>query len=71
VGKEEVVALQEYVARHSFRPDGVASVPGDYFKTSVTPLLVLVDSKRRVLNSWVGFLNPRGEQDVVRALKGG
>lgn len=50
--------------------DEVRQVPLDRIGVRGTPTLVLLDASGAVKNSWVGFLPPEAELDVLKAVKG-
>jgi len=68
VGTESKEALQQFAREGNLGSYAVESVPGGYFKTAFTPLMILVDSRGRVLRSWAGALDERMQQEVVRIL---
>lgn len=71
VGTEPKEVLQRFAQEGHLRSYEVESLPGGYFKTGFTLLIVLVDSRGRVLNSWAGLLDELKQREVVRALRNG
>jgi hypothetical protein len=45
--------------------DSIFNQPLDSMKVSATPTLLLLDSRGRVMKSWVGQLGPGQEEDVI------
>lgn len=68
VGTEPLATLQEYIVKNGLGDLPLGSVRSDYFKTRLTPLLVLIDKERRVVSSWPGKLGPTREKEVIGRL---
>ncbi|HST08254.1 MAG TPA: hypothetical protein VLJ83_08775 [Gemmatimonadaceae bacterium] len=66
VGDESVEKLTEYAARNGLKPDSIATIRPKLLRTSVTPFLVIADSQKRVVGSWVGMLTEHGQKEVIQ-----
>jgi thioredoxin-related protein len=50
------------------QPDGMVNIDFAAIKVPGTPTLMLVDNTGKVLDVWVGKLDPKGEQEVLKTL---
>lgn len=70
VGAEPEPVLAAYLQKQGFRPDQVVQIDRAYFRNDTTPLIVVTDSARTVVGSWLGMLDDKREQEVLRLLGG-
>lgn len=68
LGREPEDVLHNYIAGYGIRADRVASIPQGYFKSPLTPLVILIDHTRTVIDSWVGEMDSSQEGAVRRAM---
>jgi len=61
---------QKYLSKLGVSVDEVRQLPLDKIGVQGTPTLILLDASGIVRNSWVGFLPPEAELDVLNALAG-
>jgi hypothetical protein len=61
-------AVKEAVQSEGLGIHALSAVPLETLKVSGTPSLLLVDRSGTVLNTWIGMLSPRQEQEVMRAV---
>jgi len=62
---------RRYLDRLGVSVDEVRQLPLDRIGVRGTPTLMLVDASGAVRNSWIGFLAPETELEVVRAVRRG
>jgi len=61
---------QKYLSKLGVSVDEVRQLPLDKIGVQGTPTLILLDASGIVRNSWVGFLPPEAELDVLNTLLG-
>jgi hypothetical protein len=66
VGSEPDAVLSAYLAKQGLKPDDVVQINRQFFRDNTTPLVVVTDSARTVLRSWMGMLDGAGEQEVLK-----
>jgi hypothetical protein len=66
---QRVEESRKYLEQEGVLVDDVKQVPLDSIEVSGTPTLLLVDKAGTVAGVWVGKLEPRQEEDVLRVLK--
>lgn len=68
VGEESEDILTDYLEKHGLKADQLVRIEPGYFRNSTTPLVVVTDSGRTVLGSWLGMLDQKREQEVLRLI---
>lgn len=72
-GELEIVAVfpneadmvRQFMTREDLRIRSVSAAPLEKLRVNATPTVILVDDKGRVERSWIGFLGPAEELDLV------
>lgn len=73
-GELEIVAVfpndaemvQQFMTKDNLRIRSLAAVPLEKLRVDATPTLILVDKDGRVERSWIGFLSPAEELDLIK-----
>jgi hypothetical protein len=60
---------QRFVKQHQLKAEVIPQVDPTVLKVSVTPTVILVDSKGRILNFWIGQLSPKDEEEIINTLQ--
>lgn len=68
VGSEPDGVLSAYLEKQGLKPDQVVQIDRKYFRDNTTPLIVVTDSARSVVRSWMGMLDGASEQEVLKLL---
>lgn len=61
--------VQKFVGKHELSASTVANIRYQELRIKSTPMVILVDSNREVLRSWVGQLPKEQEEEVIEALE--
>ncbi len=65
IGTESKDVLTEYLSVNRVSVDSIISIKPGMLKPVGNPTLILVDAAGRVLDSWAGMLDKRGERTVI------
>lgn len=66
VGSEPEAVLAAYLEKQGLKPDQVVQIDPKYFRYNSTPLVIVTDSARTVVRSWMGMLDGANEQEVLK-----
>ena len=66
VSREEPARNRAFLSSGGVSVDAALSLDASHIRLAVTPTLILVRRNGVVIKSWVGRLNPQGEEDVLR-----
>lgn len=58
--------VRQFMTREALRIRSVSAAPLEKLRVNATPTVILVDDKGRVERSWVGFLSPAEELDLIK-----
>lgn len=70
IGEESEDILAAYSERHGLNPDQIVRIEPGYLRDATTPLVIVADSGRTVLGSWLGQLEQKREEEQVLRLIG-
>ena len=62
--------VRQFVTKDNLRMRSLATVPLEKLHVNATPTLILVDKQGRVERSWIGFLSPPEELDLIKCVFG-
>jgi|SRR5437660_811035 len=60
--------VRRFTQEHQLKTDSIAEADLNELKISATPALILVDSKGRVLDFWIGKLSEDDQQKVMKSI---
>jgi hypothetical protein len=68
VSEEPEAVLVTYLDKQGLKPAQIVRIEPGYFRNSTTPLVIVANSSRTVLGSWLGLLEQEREQEVLGLL---